>query len=150
MLSMYWLVSCIPISRILMLGVVDNKTPRPVRPKSLMPPAGPVVNSPRAITCPIHDVWRLEHLVWAGVSGHRDRLHFGQGGQRQLAGAQGLSVLQGVLLIGYGELPICQGEEVPLDNACLRVGDIQGLLTESPSLPTSALVLLLLRHLLYF
>lgn len=43
---MYWLISFIPMSRIL---VQSGQRP-------LMPPAGAVVNSTRAITCPIHDV----------------------------------------------------------------------------------------------
>lgn len=63
------------------------------------------------ITCPIHDVGRLEHLIRAGIPGHRDWLHFGQGRQRQLAGAQGLPVFQGVIFIRYGELPVCRREK---------------------------------------
>lgn len=89
-------------------------------------------NSVKGITCPIHDVWRLEHLVWAGIPGHRDWLHFGQGRQRQLAGAQGLSIFQGVIFIWYGELPICQREKesAELDNARLPgKGDIYSLLS---------------------
>ena len=138
---------------------LQNRSPSPSRLKARHTTCwGPIQCLSGGITCPIHDVSRLEHLIRAGIPGHRDWLHFGQGRQRQLAGAQGLPVFQGVIFIRYGELPICWSEKktAELDMPALqeRVTFIACYLSldafeQSSSRPDtkSALVILLLRHL---
>lgn len=89
--------------------VVKMGIPNPTR--GLWHPGDPPPASARSfITWSVHDIWSLEHLKRAGVPGHWYRLHFRQGRQRQLAGAQGLSVLQGVIVIRNGELSVCGKE----------------------------------------